>query len=200
MRLEMHPQTPQARLVRKVIEVFARGEVAVYPTDSGYSLGCDALNKAAVHKLYHLKRAMKKYLMALMVRDFGAVTEFARIENATYRYMKKLVPGPYTFILPATVRGKKILDVNRPEIGVRMPACAFGDALFRLKPDCVLLTTAAKIQEDENFIDPADIDAVFGHAVGVVADLGPVAITPTTVIRLVEGEPEVMRVGAGEVP
>src|SRR3990172_4016579 len=101
--------------------------------------------------------------------------------------MKKLIPGPYTFILPATARGRKILDVNRPEIGVRMPDCPFGNALFQLKPDCVLLTTAAKIREDENFTDPAEIENVFGPEVDVVVDLGPVAINPTTVITLVSG-------------
>jgi tRNA threonylcarbamoyl adenosine modification protein (Sua5/YciO/YrdC/YwlC family) len=200
MRLALHPQTPQTRLVRKVIEVFEKGGVVVYPTDSGYSLGCDALNKVAVHKLYHLKRAMKKYLMALMVRDFSAITEFARVENSAYRYMKKLVPGPYTFILPATIRGKKLLDVNRPEIGVRMPDCAFGNALFRLKPDCTLLTTAAKVHEEETFIDPEEIDAVFGHDVDLVVDLGPVAVNSTTVINLATGEPELVRQGAGAIP
>ncbi len=200
MRLVLHPQTPQTRLVRKVLEVFEKGGVAVYPTDSGYSVGCDALNKAAVHKLYHLKRAMKKYLMALMVRDFSVVTEFAKMENTDYRTMKKLVPGPYTFILPATVRGKKILDVNRAEIGIRMPDCPFGNALFQLKPDCILLTTAAKIREDDSFVDPEEIDDVFGHDVDMVVDLGPVALNPTTVISLVSGEPEVIREGQGKAP
>jgi len=200
MRLSLHPVTPEARLIPRVLEVFGKGGVVVYPTDSGYSLGCDALNKSAVNKLYHLKRAMKKYLMALMMRDFSALTDFARVENSTYRYMKKLVPGPYTFILPATVRGKKILDVNRPEIGIRMPDCPFGNALFKLKPDLILLTTAAKIHEDENFSDPDAIDDVFGYEVDLLIDMGPVAVNPTTVISLVNDEPELIREGAGVVP
>jgi tRNA threonylcarbamoyl adenosine modification protein (Sua5/YciO/YrdC/YwlC family) len=200
MRLALHPQTPETRLVRKVLEVFDKGGVVVYPTDSGYSLGCDALNKGAVHKLYHLKRAMKKYLMALMVRDFGAVTDFAKVENTAYRYMRKLAPGPYTFVLPATVRGKKILDVNRSEIGVRMPDCPFGNALFRMRPETTLLTTAAKIREEESFIDPGDIDDVFGHEVDLVVDMGAAAIHPTTVIRLTGDEPELIRQGAGPFP
>ena len=200
MRLALHPITPQTRLVRKVLEVFDQGGVAVYPTDSGYSVGCDALNKAAVHKLYHLKRAMKKYLMALMVRDFGMITEFAKVENAAYRAMKKLAPGPYTFILPATTRGKKILDVNRPEIGVRMPDCPFGNSLFHLRPDSILLTTAAKIREDDSFVDPEEIQASFGNDVDVVVDLGPVPVNPTTVISFVSGEMEVLRQGAGPAP
>jgi len=184
----------------KVLEVFEKGGIVVYPTDSGYSLGCDALNKTGVNKLYHLKRAIKKYAMALMMRDFSILSDFAKVENATYRYMKKLVPGPYTFILPATVRGKKILDVNRPEIGIRMPHCPFGDALFKLKPGCILLTTAAKIREDESFSDPDEIETVFGHEVDLLIDMGPVAVNPTTIINLVTGEPELIRQGAGLMP
>ena len=199
MRISLHPQTPQARLMRQILESLEKGGLAVYPTDSGYSLGCDALNKAAVEKLYHLKRAMKKYLMALMVRDFSRIPEFAQLKNESFRFMKRLVPGPYTFILPATTRGKKLLDVNRPEIGIRMPSCIFGDALFALKPDMVLLTTAARIRDDDGFTDPDEIDAAFGHAVEIVADLGPVPQNPTTVISLISGAPELIRQGAGPV-
>jgi tRNA threonylcarbamoyl adenosine modification protein (Sua5/YciO/YrdC/YwlC family) len=200
MRLVLHPKNPETRLVQKVLEVFEKGGIAVYPTDSGYSLGCDALNKDGVNRLYHLKRAMKKYFMALMVRDFSVVTDFAKVDNAAYRYMKKLVPGPFTFILPATVRGKKILDVKRPEVGVRMPDSPFSNALFKLRPNFILLTTAAKIREDESFGDPDQIDDVFGHEVDLLVDMGPVAVSPTTIISLISGEPEVIREGAGALP
>ena len=200
MRLPLHPITPESRLMRKVLEVFDKGGVVVYPTDSGYSLGCDALNKAAINKLYHLKRAMKKYFMALILRDFSALSDFARLDNSSYRYMKKLVPGPYTFILPATTLGRRILDVNRPEIGIRMPDCPFGDALFLLKPEMVLLTTAAKIHEAESFTDPDEIEQVFGHEIDLLIDMGPMAVNPTTIISLVNGEPELIRQGAGVLP
>ena len=197
MRLVLHPKTPEARLVRKVLDIFGKGGVVVYPTDSGYAIGCDALNKAAVHKLYHLKRQVKKYFMALMVRDFSVVAGFAKVDNAAYRYMKKLAPGPYTFILPATARGRKILDVRRSEIGIRMPDCPFGDALFKLKPDFILLTTAARVHEDESFSDPGMIDETFGHEVDMLVDMGSVPVNPTTVISLISGEPEVLRMGQG---
>jgi tRNA threonylcarbamoyl adenosine modification protein (Sua5/YciO/YrdC/YwlC family) len=200
MLIPLHPVTPEARHMKRVLEVFEKGGICVYPTDSGYSLGCDARNRVAVNKLYHLKRAMKKYMMALMVRDFSTVTDFARVDNTAYRYMKKIVPGPYTFILPATAHGKKILDVKRPEVGVRMPSHPFADALFALKPDFILLTTAAKVNEDEHFADPEEIEEAFGHDVDLVLGMGPVAVNPTTVISLVSGEPELIREGQGAVP
>jgi tRNA threonylcarbamoyl adenosine modification protein (Sua5/YciO/YrdC/YwlC family) len=200
MRLELHPKNPEVRFMKKVLDAFAAGEVVVYPTDSGYSMGCDALSKKGVHKLYHVKRAMKKYLMALMVRDFGALSEFAKVETSSFRYMKAVVPGPYTFVLPATVRSRKILDVNRPEVGVRMPKSPFTDTLFQLAPESVILTTAAKVEEDDHFIDPADLEAKYGHLVDLIVDLGPLPVTPTTVISLVGDAPEILREGAGAIP
>lgn len=200
MRLQLHPVTPQIRLMKRVAEAFEADGVIIYPTDSGYSMGCNALSRKAVNRLYHLKRAMKKYLMALMVRDFGALSEFARVDNSAFRYMKHLVPGPYTFILPATVRSRKLLDVNRPEVGVRMPKGPFTDALFSLAPEAVILTTAARIQEDDVLIDPEDIEEKYGHLVDLVVDMGPMPVNPTTVIALQDGMAEVVREGAGPVP
>jgi tRNA threonylcarbamoyl adenosine modification protein (Sua5/YciO/YrdC/YwlC family) len=200
MRIEIHPQTPQIRLIKKVLEAFAAGGVVIYPTDSGYSMGCDALSRKGVHKLYHLKRAMKKYLMALMVRDFSALSEFAKVETSAFRYMNHLVPGPFTFILPATVRARKILDVNRPEVGVRMPHSPFTNALFELAPGAVILTTAAKIQEEDNFIHPADIEDQYGNMVDMIVDVGALPVTPTTVVSLVGESPEIIREGAGRIP
>jgi tRNA threonylcarbamoyl adenosine modification protein (Sua5/YciO/YrdC/YwlC family) len=200
MRLELHPKNPEVRLMKKVLDAFAAGEVVIYPTDSGYSMGCDALSKKGVHKLYHLKRAMKKYLMAIMVRDFGALSEFAKVETSSFRYMKSVVPGPYTFILPATVRSRKLLDVNRPEVGVRMPSSPFTNTLFQLAPEAVILTTAAKIKEEDHFIDPADIEETYGNLVDLIVDMGPLPVTPTTVISLTGDAPEILREGAGPIP
>jgi tRNA threonylcarbamoyl adenosine modification protein (Sua5/YciO/YrdC/YwlC family) len=200
MRLELHPETPQLRLVKKVLDAFAAGQVVVYPTDSGYSMGCDALSSKGLQKLYHLKRGMKKYLMALMVRDFSALSEFAKVETSAFRYMKAIVPGPYTFVLPATVRSRKILDVNRPEVGVRMPSSPFTNALFELAPGAVILTTAARIKEDDNFIHPEDIEDSYGNLVDLIVDLGPIPVTPTTVISLMGETPEIIREGLGPIP
>jgi tRNA threonylcarbamoyl adenosine modification protein (Sua5/YciO/YrdC/YwlC family) len=186
--------------MKKVQEAFDAGGVVVYPTDSGYSMGCDALSRKAVNKLYHLKRDLSKYLMALMGRDFSALSDFAKVDTAAYRYMKHLVPGPYTFILPSTLRARKVLDANRPEVGIRMPKSAFTDTFFSLRSDAVLLTTAAKVSEDSAILDPEGIEAAFGHAVDLIVDMGPVPLAPTTVIQFGEGTVEVLRQGAGPVP
>lgn len=199
MRLVLHPDNPQARLIRQVAEIFRKDGIVVYPTDSGYSLGCNALSKKAVQRLYHLKRGIKKYLMALMLMDFGKIPEFAKVDNQAFRYMKSLVPGPYTFILPATHAGRKILDVNRTEIGIRMPDHAFFKALCD-HLDGPVLNTAAKITEEDLFIDPLDIEARYGKVVDLIVDMGPIPIRPTTVIDLTGAGPELVRQGAGPLP
>jgi len=200
MLIDLHPVTPEARHLKRALEVLDKGGILVYPTASGYSMGCDARNRGAVNKLYHLKRAVKKYHMALMVRDFAAVADFAKVDNYAYRYMKKLVPGAFTFVLPSTSLAKKILDAKRPEVGVRMPSHPFADALFELRPDAILLTTAARVREDENFTDPEEIEDSFGRDVDLVLGMGPVPIKPTTIVSLINGEPEVVREGQGQLP
>jgi tRNA threonylcarbamoyl adenosine modification protein (Sua5/YciO/YrdC/YwlC family) len=200
MRLEMHPITPQARLMQRMVSALEDDQVVVYPTDSGYSLGCNARSPKAINRLYHMKRAMKKYVMALMCHDFAVLHEFVKIDNSAFRIFKRYTPGPYTFILPATQKGRKQLDVNRPEIGVRIPSCSFCDALWKIKPDLILVTTAARVRDDEHFVNAADIEEAFGHEVDLIADLGEMAVTPTTIVSLVNGEPEVLREGQGVFP
>lgn len=195
-RLAIHPLNPQSRLVKQVVEIFEKGGLVVYPSGAGYSVGCDALNPKAVERLYRLKKNNKKYFMALMVMNFSSIAEFAVVDTWAFRYMKDRLPGPYTFILPATKQGKKILDVKRPEIGVRMPDHPFFDVLHELYQN-PLLTTAAKIDDDDYFLEPDDIEDKFGKQVDMIVDSGAIPINPTTVISLVSGEAELIREGSG---
>jgi len=200
MLLEIHPITPQTRFMQRVLSILEDDGVVVYPTDSGYSLGCNARSRKAIRRLYHLKRAMKRYLMALMARDYAALTDFVKVDNAAFRVLKRYTPGPYTFILPATLQGRKQLEVNRPEIGVRIPDSIFSRALWQLHPGMILLTTAARLDEDDRFSNAQDIEAAFGHEVDLVVDLGEMPVNPTTIVSLVHGEPEVIREGQGNFP
>lgn len=200
MLLEMHPITPQVRLLNRFLEALDDDQVVVYPTDSGYSLGCNAHSRKAINRLYHLKRAMKKYLMALMAHDYSVLTEFVKVDNSAFRIFKRYTPGPYTFVLPATLKGRKQLDVNRPEIGIRLPDCVFCNALWKLRPELILLTTAARLRDDDHFTSASEIDEAFGHDVAMIADLGEMVLNPTTLVSLVNGEPEVLRQGQGLFP
>ena len=199
MIIRLHPETPEKRNMQKIAEVFQKGGILVYPTDSGYSLGCNALNMKAVQRLYHLKRAMKKYIMAMMFHEFSDITDFAKVDNFAFRYMKHLFPGPYTIILPATNKGRKTLGVKRPEIGVRMPDHIFTRTLGGFCPEPIL-NTAAKLTEDDVYVEAAELEAKLGKQVDLVVDMGAIPIRPTTVISLVNGEPEIIREGVGPIP
>ncbi len=198
-RIKLHQETPEKRLIRKCVEIFNDDGLVVYPTDSGYSVGCNAMSVKAVRKLYQLKRGIKRYIMSIMFHEFSSITDFARVDNFAYRYMKHLLPGPYTFILPATKQATKILDVNRQEVGIRMPDHPFFKALYA-EGSFPILNTAAKTQEADAFLDPDEIWKHFGHQTDLVLDMGIIPITPTTVISLVDGAPEVIREGIGAVP
>lgn len=196
-RLKLHPINPQKRLMRQIVEVFQNGGLVIYSTDSGYSVGCHAYNKKAIHRLYHLKRAIKKYFMSIMVSEFSTIPNFAVVENTAYRYMKNLLPGPYTFILPATKEGAKLLDVKRHEIGIRMPQHPFFETLHQMYEEPIL-STAARIQQEDFIVDPDEIEKKFGKSVDMIVDMGLVPINPTSVVSLVDGAPELIRLGAGD--
>jgi len=199
MRLSVHPITPQKRFVDQTVKFLENGSVLILPTESGYTMGCSALSKKGLHKLYQIKKPAKKYSMALMFRDFSSVSEFARIDNYAFKFMKPLVPGPYTFILPATNLGRKLLDVKRPEMGIRFSNHPFIQVLHESLSGPVI-TTSAKIQADDIFSIPDEIERAFSSNVDLIIDSGPIPQNPTTIIRLIDQEPEVVREGAGSLP
>lgn len=192
IRLEVHPQNPQTRHIKTIVEHLEKDGLVLYPTDSGYAIGCSAESSKAIHKLYALKKPMKKFFMALLTHDFAKATEYARISNFAFGVMKSRVPGPYTFILPADHRIARRLDVKRPEIGIRMPSHPFFTELFK-QFSHPLLSTAAKLSEDQEISDPDTLFQLFQHSVDIMADVGAVPINPTNIIRLIDDEIEVLR-------
>ena len=190
--LELHPETPQKRFVKEAAKVLDKGGLVVYPTDSGYSVGCDAHNVKAIQKLYTLKKAIKKYVMALMLPEIKQITEFANMDNQAFRYIKSRVPGHYTFILPAQTHMMRKLGVKRKEVGVRIPDFPFLNSLFEEFPNPIL-NTAAKINEDESYIHPDDLERAFKGKVDLLLTMGEIQLNPTNVISLLNGEIEVLR-------
>ena len=197
-QFELHPETPQSRYMREIADHFLRGDLLIFPSDSGYTLGCSALSHRGLRRIYQLKKSSKKYQMALLFHEFGPISEFAQLDNSAFKYMKPLVPGPYTFLLPATNRGKKLLEVRRQEIGVRLPDTPF---LKSLRIYCTepIITTTPKNGEEEVPTQPSAIDPRFLNAVDAVADMGEIPANPSTIVSLLGGEPELIREGAGQV-
>jgi tRNA threonylcarbamoyl adenosine modification protein (Sua5/YciO/YrdC/YwlC family) len=191
MRFEIHPLNPQTRFVKIAASVLEDDGLVLYPTESGYAIGCSAESKKAIHKLYALKKPLKKYLMALILPNISVATEYAHINNYSFNIMKPRVPGPYTFILPAAPHIARKLDVKRSEIGVRCPTHPFFQELFKYF-DKPILSTAAKIS-DEELQSPDDLWALFQNKVDMMLDVGEIEIHPTNVISLVGNSVEVIR-------
>jgi tRNA threonylcarbamoyl adenosine modification protein (Sua5/YciO/YrdC/YwlC family) len=189
---DLHPENPQKRLVQKVVDIFEKGGLIVYPTEAGYSVGCSSEDKKAIHRLYALKKPIKKYVMALMFNDFSKITEYALIDNFAYRYMKERQSGHYTFILPAQISIARKLDVKRKEVGVRMPRHPFLQEFFSMT-QTPILNTAANITENTFFTNPEDLIEAFKGKVDAIVTCGEILINPTNVISLVDGYPEIIR-------
>lgn len=194
--LDIHPENPQARWIKEAVQVFQKGGLVIYPTDSGYSLGCDAHNIKAIQKLYQVKRNMKKYWMALLVDQISSIPEYAKVDNSAFKLIKRTMPGPYTYILPSQIDIARKLKVKRKEIGIRMPDFPVIQALFD-QGQGPILNTAARLEDDVNFTEPDDIIQKFKGQADLFLNIGEVQINPTNIISLVEGEPEVIR---GELP
>jgi tRNA threonylcarbamoyl adenosine modification protein (Sua5/YciO/YrdC/YwlC family) len=192
LHLEIHPKTPQARHIKTIAGMLVKDALLLYPTDSGYAIGCCAASPKAINKLYALKKPMKKAFMSLFLPDISKTAGYARVNNFVFQILKSHTPGPYTFILPADPQITRKLEVNRPEIGIRISPSIFVKTLFE-NFEHPLLSTAAKIEESQAFTKPEELLPVFRNKVDVFADMGEVLISPTNVISLVNNEIEVIR-------
>jgi len=195
-RINIHPTHPEPRKIREVVETLRRGGVIAYPTDTVYALGCDITQKKAVDKVYRIKRMSKDHPVAFVCPDLGDLARFAVVDDQTYRLMRRLLPGPYTFILPATREVPKILMMKRKTVGIRVPHHEVVLAIVRELGGPVVSTSAAFDGEQLN--DPDDLMLRFKEA-DLVIDSGWGSLEPSTVLDLTGGEVKVVREGLGPV-
>ena len=192
MRIEVHPINPQIRLVKNAVQILESNGLILYPTESGYAIGCSAESPKAIHKLYALKKPLKKFFMALILPDLSHAAPYAHVSNFAFNIIKPRIPGPYTFILPSAPQIARKLDVKRPEIGIRISTHPFLKELFN-HFDKPLLSTAAKLSETEIFTNPDDLWNLFKATVDMMVDVGEVKINPTNIISLIGNAVEIIR-------
>lgn len=196
-RFYLHHETPQKRHIREIIKILDQDGLVIVPTDSGYSLACRTDSPKAIRRMYQLKKKDKKYQMSIIVQSFAVITEFAGVDNSAFKTMKAHAPGPYTWILPATNEGRKLLEVKRPTMGIRFPKHPFFTSLAEENYP-PLLSTSARIHDDEVFIEPDELETHYAGQVDALADMGSIPSLPTTIISMESGAPEVLRLGQGE--
>ncbi|MFC4699026.1 L-threonylcarbamoyladenylate synthase [Glaciecola siphonariae] len=195
----IHPDNPQARLVRQTCELINQGEVVVYPTDSGYAIGCQMENKKAMEQICRIRDINKDHNFTLMCRDMSELSVYARVDNVAFRQIKNNTPGPYTFILKATKEvPKRLQNPKRKTIGIRVPDNAIALAILEELGEPLMSTTLILPNENMAETNPEDIRDKLEKRVGLIIHGGYLTEQPTTVIDMSEGETTVMRYGSGD--
>jgi tRNA threonylcarbamoyl adenosine modification protein (Sua5/YciO/YrdC/YwlC family) len=198
MIVNINPQNPPLRLIRKVVEVLEGGGIVVYPTDTYYGIGCDLMNPRAIERIYQLKRRDRSKPFSFICSDLTNISQYAKVSNYAYRTMKRLLPGPYTFILEGSKLVPKIMLTKRKTAGIRVPANEICLALVR-ELGHPIITTSAATAEGESFHDASLIHDHFGKQVDVVIDGSLVLGEPSSVVSLIDDIPQIIRRGAGDV-
>jgi len=197
--LTVSPEHPEPHRIGQAVAHLEAGHLIVYPTDTLYGLAADVDNRAAIDKLYKLRRLNPNKPLSLICSDLSQVANYAIMDDECYRFMKRVLPGPYTFILRATRAAPRMGQSRRRAVGVRVPAHPVARALVEAlgRP---LLSTSAAPPEDASVSDPVELARIFGgRDVSVVLDAGLAFGTPSSVVDWSGDEPEVLRVGAGDV-
>lgn len=196
---QIHPDNPQARLIRQAVEIVRDGGVIAYPTDSAYALGCHLGDKNALERIRRLRQLDDKHNFTLVCRDLSELGTYAKVDNATFRLLKNNTPGPYTFILHATTEvPRRLLHPKRRTIGLRIPDHQLTLALLEALGEPLMSVTLQLPGESLPLTDAEDIRERLDKQVDLIIDGGACTIEPTTVVALLDGETEVRRIGRGD--
>lgn len=200
MLTKIYPENTNLRDVAKVVKVLKDGGLVIYPTDTVYAIGCDALNVRAVEKICSLKGVNpQKGQLAVICYDLSDISEYAKVSNSAFKLLKKNLPGPFTFILPSSSSLPRIFR-NRKEVGIRVPDNNIIRTIVRELGNPVL--TMSLRDDDEIFeysTDPELIYEKYGSIVDCVVDGGYGGIEPSTVVSCIDDEFEIIRQGKGEL-
>ncbi len=198
--LHVHPDNPQARLLKQAVALLEKGGIVAVPTDSSYALVCHIDDKAAADKLRHIRGVDDKHHLTLLCRDLSELANYARVDNRQFRLLKSATPGPYTFILEASKEvPRRLSHPSRKTIGLRVPDHKVLQDLLALHNGPLLATTLIPPGETEPLNDAQEIRERFEHGLAAVIDAGACALEPTTVVDLSGGEPQLMRQGRGDL-
>ncbi len=195
--LHTNPINPQKRHIQRVVEALTGGKLVSYPTDTTYGIGCDLLNKRAIEKIYALKKRDRRKPVSILCSDLKELSQYGVISNSAYRILRRLLPGPYTFILPATPLVPKVMLTPQKTVGARIPDCRIvRDVVERLgRP---LISTSATVEDGTILNDPEEIEKRFRGKIDIViAEACPGE--PSSIIDFTGDEPVLIRTGLGDL-
>lgn len=194
----IHPENPQKRLINQACQILQRGGLIVYPTDSGYALGCLG-DKALMDKIRRIRQLDDNHNFTLVCRDLSEIATYARVNNAVYRMLKTHTPGAYTFILPATKEvPRRLQHPKRKTIGIRIPDNKIALALLDELNEPIMSSSLILPDENSVMINSDDIIDQVGKQVDLIIDGGFCGSEATTVVEFIDDSPEVLRVGTGD--
>lgn len=199
MLIKIHPQDPQPRLIKQVIECLKDGGIIVYPTDTIYGLGCDIFQHKAIDRICTIKNINPlKAQLSFICRDLSHLSDYTKsIDTPLYRMLKRYLPGPYTFILPASKQVPKILQTKKNTIGLRVPDNIICQHILDLLGNPIL-STSLPGEMAEEYTDPEIINDKFGELVDFVIDGGTGGMVPSTIVDCVTDNWIITRQGMGE--
>lgn len=199
MLVKIYGQNPSERELKRVVEALERDGIVIYPTDSVYAFGCSLRSAKAVERLRRL-RGRSDAPLTVVFDDIAGVAEYCRVDNAAFRILKRNLPGPFTFILPASSRIPDKALERRRTIGIRIPSHPVARAVVEAL-GCPMVTASVKDDDEvvEYTTDPELIEERYGREVSLVIDGGMGDNVPTTVVDLTGEEPEILREGRGEL-
>ncbi len=196
MIFSINKDNPQLRLIKKAADLLREGSIIVYPTDTVYGLGCDLFNKRGIEKIYDIKKRSRKKPLSFICADLKDISRYAMVSNYAYKTMRRLLPGPYTFVLEATRLVPKILLQKRNAVGIRVPDNEICLALVRELGNPII-NTSAKIEENEIISDPTEIEKRMKQ-VDLVIDSGILASEQSSIVSLIDDIPQILREGKGD--
>lgn len=198
--IEIHPEDPQPRRVKAIVDIIHSGGLIAYPTDSSYAFGCHIGDKRAIDRIHRIRRTDKKHNFTLVCADLSEISTYARVDNWAYRMLKSMTPGPFTFVLPATREvPKRLQNPKRRTIGIRVPDHRLVQVMLAELGEPIMSSTLSLPGDSSPLTDPLEIEERIGHQIEAVIYAGPAGIEPTTVLDLSSGTVEILRVGRGDV-
>jgi len=190
--LAINPDNPQQRLINRVTQVLDQGGLIAYPTDTFYGIGCDLLNKKGIQLIYKLKNRPLKKPFSFICDSLKEISRYAVVSNYAYKTMKRLLPGPYTFVLEGTKLVPKIMLTDRKTVGIRVPDSSICLGIVKTLGRPVISTSAG-------YDDPYAIKEAYGSFLDIVIDDGRVYQSPSSVVSLIDNEPKIIRKGKGDI-